>query len=203
MTIRKLMLCGAAGTLLVATPVLAQSIYTHEPTPEERVQTNELNTQAADQAHQDADAFVQAQYSYDSDRDRYERSLNDYRQNRDAYDRSRARYDDQRAVYDRDRQQRWHSFVDYGRFRGIYRFHSEDMVGMTVSTGSGERLGRIRDVSFSRDGRVDRVAISVGYHRTAWVYADDVRYDPATRAFYIDLSRDQVWRLSRMREFGT
>ena len=74
---------------------------------------------------------------------------------------------------------------------------------MTISTRSGERLGRIRDVSFTRDGRVDRIAVSVGFHRTAWVYADDVRYDPVTRTFFIDLSRDQVWRLSRMREFGT
>jgi hypothetical protein len=203
MTIRNLMLCGAAGVMLAATPVLAQSIYTHEPTPEERVQTNALNTQSANQAHADTDAFVQAQYSYDSDRDRYERSLNDYRANSDAYARDRSRYDDQRNAYDRDRAQRWHAFTNFGRLRAIYRFHSEDMVGLTVSTGSGERLGRIRDVSFTSDGRVDRVAISVGYHRTAWVYADDVRYDPYAHAFLIDLSRDQVWRLSRMREYGT
>lgn len=203
MTIRKLMLGGAASMLLVASPVLAQSIYTHEPTPEERVQTNNLNTEAADQAHSTTDAFIQARDNYDADRDRYERSLNDYRANRDAYDRDRTRYDDQRYLYDRNRQQRWHSFADYSRFRGVYRFHSEDMVGLTVSTGSGERLGRIRDVAFAPDGRVARIAIGIGYHRTAWVYADDVRYDPVTRAFYIDLSRDQVWRLSRMREFGT
>ena len=60
MTVRKLMLGGAAGIMLVATPVLAQSIYTHEPTPEERVQTNNLNTEAADQAKSDSDAFIQA-----------------------------------------------------------------------------------------------------------------------------------------------
>lgn len=203
MTIRKLMLCGAAGVVLAATPVLAQSIYSHEPTPEERVQTDALNTESANQARADTDAFIQAQYSYESDRDRYERSLNDYRASRDAYDRDRSRYDDQRSTYDRDRQQRWHAFANFGRLRGIYRFHSDDMVGLTVSTRFGERLGRIRDVSFTRDGRVDRIAISVGWHRTAWVYADDVRFDPVTHEFLVDLSRDQVWRLSRMREFGT
>lgn len=203
MIIRKLMLGGAAATLLAAAPVLAQSIYTHEPTPEERVQTNALNTEAADQAHSSNDAFQRAQYSYESDRDRYERSLDDYRANRDNYDRARDRYEDQRALYDRDRQQRWHSFVHYGRFRGIYRFHSEDLVGLTVSTNAGERLGRIRDVDFASDGQVNRIAIAVAPRRTAWVYADDVRYDPVRREFLIDLSRDQVWRLSRMREFGT
>lgn len=203
MTIRKLMLGGAAATLLAAAPALAQSIYTHEPTPEERVQTNALNTDAADQARSNNDAFQQAQYSYDSDRDRYERSLDDYRANRDSYDRERDNYEDQRALYDRDRQQRWHAFVNYGRYRAIYRFHSEDLVGLTVSTRTGEELGRIRDVNFASDGRVNRIAISISPRRTAWVYADDVRYDPVSREFLIDLSRDQVWRLSRMREFGT
>jgi sporulation protein YlmC with PRC-barrel domain len=189
--------------MLVASPVLAQSIYTHEPTPEERVQTNNLNTEAADQAKSDTDAFIQARDNYDADRDRYERSLDDYRANRDSYDRQRDNYEDQRALYDRDRQQRWRGFENYGRYRAIYRFHSEDMVGLTVYARDGERLGRIRDVNFAPDGRVNRIAISTGWHRTAWVYADDVRYDPVTHEFLIDLSRDQVWRLSRMREFGT
>jgi len=203
MTVRKLLLGCAGSVMLVATPVLAQSIYTHEPTPEERVQTNNLNTEAADQAKSDTDAFVQAKDNYDADRDRYERSLEDYRANRDSYDRQRDRYEDQRALYDRDRQQRWRAFGHYDRYRAIYRFHSEDMVGLTVYARDGGRLGEIRDVSFTPDGRVNRLAISTGWHRTAWVYADDVRYDPVTHEYLIDLSRDQVWRLSRMREFGT
>src|SRR5690242_21785937 len=95
MTVRKLLLGCAGSVMLVATPVLAQSIYTHEPTPEERVQTNNLNTEAADQAKSDSDAFIQARDNYDADRDRYERSLEDYRANQDSYDRQRDRYEDQ------------------------------------------------------------------------------------------------------------
>jgi len=195
MKLRNLMLGGAALVMLSAAPVSAQSIYTHEPTPEERVQTNNLNTDAAARAHADADASVLAQTDFDADRDRYERSLDDYRANRNAYENDRANYEAQRIAFDRDRTFRWRHFNHYDRFNVVYRFGNDELVGLTVMSPYGERIGRIRDVDFTPAGRVNRVAIAIGY-RTVWIYADDIRYDPYSRMAMVDLSRDQVYRLS-------
>lgn len=196
MKLRNLMLGGAACVMLSAAPVFAQSIYTHEPTPEERVQTNNLNTDAAARAHADADSAALAQSDFDADRDRYERSLQDYRANRAAYDNDRANYEVLRAGFDRDRAWRWRHFSHFDRFNVVYRFDSDELIGLTVVSPSGEHIGRIRDVDFSPSGRVNRVAIRMGYDRTVWIYADDIRYDPYTRMAMVDLSRDQIYRLT-------
>lgn len=195
MKLRNLMLGGAACVMLSA-PVYAQSIYTHEPTPEERVQTNNLNTDAAARAHYDADSAANAQSDFDADRERYERSLQDYRANRAAYDNERANYEVLRTAYDRDRVWRWRHFAHYNRFNVVYRFDSDELIGLTVVSPSGEHIGRIRDVDFTPSGRVNRVAIRMGYNRTVWIYADDIRYDPYTRMAMVDLSRDQIYRLT-------
>ncbi len=208
MHFRTLMLTGAAGLLLVAAPAFAQSNnadsnYNQNSTPAERAQTNALNTDAADRARDAGDASAAARDNYDAQRAAYERSLNDYGMRKAAYDNDRARYDDLRHDYDRDRAQRWSAFPHRERFHDVLSLRADDLVGLTVSTRAGDRVGRIRDVKFASNGRVDRIAIDVGARRTAWVYADDVRYDPETRAILIDLSRDQVDRLARMRQFGS
>jgi sporulation protein YlmC with PRC-barrel domain len=202
MKLRNLMLGGAACVMLSA-PVFAQSIYTHEPTPEERVQTNNLNTQAAARARADADSSVLAQSDFNADRDRYERSLQDYRASRDAYDNDRANYEVQRAAFDRDRAWRWRHFAHFDRFNVVYRFDSDELIGLSVMSPYGERIGRIRDVDFTPSGRVNRVAIRMGYNRTVWIYADDIRYDPYSRMAMIDLSRDQIYRLSVSSAYGS
>ena len=203
MKLRNLMLGGAASVMLSAAPVYAQSIYTHEPTPEERVQTNNLNTDAAARAHADADASALAQSDFDADRDRYERSLQDYRANRAAYENDRANYEVLRAGFERDRAWRWRHFAHSSRFNVVYRFADDELLGLSVMSPSGERVGRIHDVDFTPSGRVNRVAIRMSANRTAWVYADDIRYDPYSRMAMVDLSRDQVYRLSVSGEFGS
>ncbi|MGZ5998652.1 MAG: PRC-barrel domain-containing protein [Rhizomicrobium sp.] len=208
MHFRTLMLSGAAGLLLVGAPAFAQSNnadsnYNQNSTPAERAQTNELNTGAATRARDAGDANAAARDEYDAQRAAYERSLNDYGMRKAAYDNERARYDDLRHDYDRDRAQRWSAFPHRERFHDVLSLHADDLVGLTVSTRTGDRIGRIRDVHFASNGRVDRIAIDVGARRTAWVYADDVRYNPEARAILIDLSRDQVDRLARMRQFGS
>jgi hypothetical protein len=202
MKLRNFML-GSAACVMLAAPVYAQSIYTHEPTPEERVQTNNLNTDAAARAHADADSDALAQSDYDANRERYERSLIDYGADRDAYDNDRANYEMQRAGFERDRAWRWRHFAHFDRFNVVYRFDNDELIGLTVMSPYGERIGRIRDVDFTPSGRVNRVAIRMGYGRTAWIYADDIRYDPYTRMAMVDLSRDQVYRLTVAGQYGS
>ena len=205
MTIRTLSLGSAAmvGLLLVVAPALAESAYTHDSTPAERVQTNSLNTDAADRARSDTATNTTAKDEYDAARAAYERSLNNYDARKAAYENDRARYEAERHDYARDRLQRWSTFHDRDRYRDVLSFHSADLVGMMVSTHDGIHIGRIRDVNFSSSGQVNRIAIEVRDHRVAWVYADDVRYDPQIHAILIDLSSDQVDILAQMRQPGT
>ncbi len=205
MTLRTLSLGSAAmiGLLLAGSPAVADGNYSHNSTPAERVQTNDLNTNAADRARSDTNVNTAAQDDYDAARAAYELSLNNYNVRRTAYENDRARYEAQRNDFDRDRMQRWSTFRYHDRYHDIISLHSTDLVGMTVTTLNGDRIGRIRAVDFTRDGRVNRIAIGVRYGRVAWLYADDVRYDPQSRVILIDLSRDQVERLSRMRQFGS
>ena len=202
MTFKTFILGGAAVAALIAlaSPSFAES---KDSTPVERAQTNVLNSNAAIQARSDTGANVAAQDEYDAARAAYERSLNNYDARKAAYENDRARYEAQRHDYDRDRTARWGAFDHYDRYREVLSLHSADLVGLNVSTMGGRRIGRIRDVDYSSDGHVYPIAIDVGYHRIAWLYADDVRYDPDNRAVLIDLSRDQVDGLIRMRSPGS
>jgi sporulation protein YlmC with PRC-barrel domain len=205
MTLRTLSLGGAAAVclLLAAAPAFADGNYGRDSTPAERIQTNALNTDAADRASSNTAATAAALDEYDAARAAYEINLNNYDVRKAAYDNDRASYEYRRHDYERDRARRWSAFHDRDRYHEILSLRSSDLVGMTVSTRSGERIGRIRDVDFASDGRVNRIAIAIRYHRVAWLYADDVRYDPYSRAILIDLSRSQLERLARMRQPGS
>jgi hypothetical protein len=203
MKIRTLGLGSAAlaGFLLVA-PALASGT-SPDSSPAERAQTDQLNTDAANRAHSDTDANSAAQSDYDAARAAYESNLNDYDARKATYDDDRAGYEARRHDYERYRDQRWGAFRDHDGYHELASLRSSDLVGQLVSTRGGEHIGRIRDVDYSADGRVNRIAIAVRYNRVAWLYADDVRYDPKSRAILIDLSRDQVDRLARMRQPGS
>ena len=198
MKLRSLTLGSAAlaGTLLFAGASVADpnDYYNTNPTPNERAQTDQLNGNAAANAHGDADANDAAHNNYNAAR-------SDYDRNRDAYDAQRAAYERDRARYNRENAgyaHRWNAFYGYSRFRDVMAMPSRDLIGLTVSTRGGNRVGRIRDVDTNNYGRITRVAIGVGGGNTAWVDADDLRYDPGTRAVLTDLTRDQVNGMAHM-----
>ena len=193
---------AVAGLLLVAAPTLASST-SPASSPAERAQTNDLNSDAANRARSDSAANAAAQSDYDAARAAYELNLNNYDARKTTYDNDRARYDAQRADYERNRAQRWDAFRYHDRYHEVASLHSADLVGKMVSTRSGENIGRISDVDFAPDGRVNRVAISMRHNRVAWLYADDVRYDPQSHAIFINLSSDQIERLAQMHQLGS
>jgi len=186
MTFRATALTGAAlaAILMVGAPASAQrSPYTTNPTPEERAQTNQLNTGAANQA------------DYNAARDDYNAKLNAYDAQRAAYDRDRSRYLRDRFGYAR----RWRVFYGYTRFQDLSRFSESRLIGLQVSTRGGGFVGRVRDVDTNSYGRVIRIAVATSRDRVAWVDADDLRYDPAARIIMTDLSRGQIDDMARMR----
>ncbi|HUO88778.1 MAG TPA: PRC-barrel domain-containing protein [Rhizomicrobium sp.] len=196
MNLHTSMLGGAAGVVMLAGSALAQdSYYDTNPTPEERAQTERLNTDAANRAQSAVDSSAAANASYHAELDAYER-------NRAAYDAERAAYERERAGYEANRggyAHRWETFYGYSRFHSVDRMRSGALLGLAVSTRGGSRVGRIRDVDVGDDGRISRVSVSVGAGRTAWIDVDDLRYDPAARVVLTDLSRGQIDDMARMR----
>jgi len=201
MTIRATVLTGAAlaALLMIGGAASAQrSPYSTNPTPAERAQTDQLNSNAADSARGDADAIDNTNAAnradYDRARQDYENRLDAYDAQRAAYSRDRARYLDDRSAYAR----RWTVFYGYTRFRDISGFSEPRLMGLQVSTRGGGFVGRVRDVDTNSYGRVIRVAVSIGRDRVAWIDADDLRYDPATGMVMTDLSRGQIDDMARM-----
>ncbi|HXC54359.1 MAG TPA: PRC-barrel domain-containing protein [Rhizomicrobium sp.] len=190
MKLRTLTLGGVAiaGLLLAASPSLAQqSVYDTNPTPAERQQTDQLNNDAANQAHGNADANAAANSQYNA-------ANADYEAKQQAYERDRARFRADSAAY----AHRWDAFYGHDQFRDVLAMPSSDLIGLSVDTRGGNRVGRIRDVDTNGAGGVTRIAIGTGGGRIAWVDADDIRYDPDTRAVLVDLTRDQIDGLSHV-----
>ncbi len=193
-----------AGTLLLSGAAFAEpnDYYNTNPTPQERQQTDQLNGAAADQARGDADRNAANQSNYDAARADYDRNRADYDRNRAGYDAQRAAYERDRARYDRDHggyAHRWDAFYGHDRFHDVFGMPSRDLVGLTVTTRGGNRIGRVRDVSTDGSGRVTRISVSVGGGNRAWLDADDLRFDPESRALMTDLTRDQVNDMAHMR----
>ena len=203
MKLRTLMLCTAVGTLFLAGPLAAapSDPYNTNPTPQERAQTDQLNSAAANRAHGDADADAAARANHDADVDSFNRD-------NDRANADRARYENDRARYARDRDgyearngndaRRWDAFFGYSRFRDVTAMQSRDLMGLRVSTRDGGRIGVIADVDANRYGRITRVAIRIGGGNMAWVDTNDLRFDPRTRVVYTTLSRDDVGGMAHM-----
>jgi hypothetical protein len=192
-----------AGTLLLAGSAFAeQNYYNTNPTPQERQQTDQLNGAAANQARGDADSNAADQNTYNADRARYDNDRANYDRDRATADAQRAAYLRDRARYDRDHggyAHRWDAFYGHDRFRDVFAMPTTDLVGLTVTTRGGNRVGRVRDVDTDPSGRVSRISVSIGGGNRAWIDSDDLRFDPGSRALMTDLTRDQVNGMAHMR----
>lgn len=203
MKLRTMMLCTAVGTLFLAGPLAAapSDPYNTNPTPQERIQTDQLNGAAANRAHSDADADAAARANHDADVDAFNRDNDRVNADRARYERDRSRYERDRDGYEARNgdARRWNAFFGYGRFRDVTAMQSRDLMGLKVSTRDGRRIGVIGDVDTNRYGRITRVAIRIGGGSMAWVDTDDLRFDPRANVVYTVLSRDDVSGMAHMR----
>jgi hypothetical protein len=116
MTMRKYLVCGAAGFVLAAaavTPGLAQ--YSRQSTPAERAETSQLNRDGVSGRVVEPTASAQADYNaarsdYEAAQQRYQQQLDDYNarqrayeDQRDNFNRRADRYEDRQDAY-RDQQ---------------------------------------------------------------------------------------------------
>ena len=197
---------AVAAALLFAAPAFAQQgPYDTNPTPGEKAQTNQLNSNAAANAQGDADtngsdaAAPVAPNANDADyaakKADYDRKMEDYNAQRARYEHDSDRYRAERSAY----AHHWDVFFGYRGFRDVSGLSSSELIGQPVSARGGARIGRIRAVDADSMDRIARVEVSTGEGRAAWIDADDLRFDPASRAVYTDLTRDQVDDMSHPR----
>ena len=194
MKFRSLMLATAGALLLVSPAMAQQDRYNTNPTPAEQAATDRLNADAAARAQGNADADAANRDNYNANRAQFERDSN-------AANADRARYERDRARYDADRSgngHRWDAFYGHDRFRDMLNVPARDLMGLDVNTRTGNRIGRIRDVDSSDHGRITRVRVEIGRHRSAWIDAVDLRFDPNQRTVLTDLTRDQVDGMANM-----
>jgi len=199
MTFRNLMLSGASALVLTFGAAMAQGDdpYTHNPTPQERAQTQSLNTQQANdaQATSEEAATVRAQNA--QAQAQYQREQQDYRADvqaqHDAYADARGDYNESVS----HPHAWWHDRYMHASLRHVYGARRAELIDLRVTREDGTRLGRIRDLRRGSDGRIHLVKIELRDGEMAWVRARDLRYDPVERLVFTDLTASEMYQVAR------
>ena len=201
MTLRRLALGSTAalliGTVSATADPAAGNPYTQNPTPQERAQTQQLNTRASDEAQQSTTA-VQTQN--DANQVQYQQQQDQYQDDQARYQAQKDRYLDERAEYNFDRSHPyawWHERYGRATLNRFYDIPRTELIDMRVIRDDGFVLGRIRDVDRAPDGRVTAVRIGFRNAGSVWVKARNLRYDPDDRIVFTDLSYPEIRVLER------
>ena len=203
MKLKTLALSSASALLFALTTTTAfadpaaGNPYTQNPTPEERAQTQQLNSQAATDAQQSIDA---AQAQSDADQSAYQEQQQQYQDNQARYQAQKDRYLDERAEYNFDRSHPyawWHDRYERATLNHFYDIPRAELIDLRVMRDDGFTLGRIREVDRHPDGRVEAVRIVFRNGDSVWVKAHNLRYDIDDHLVFTDLSYPQIRELER------
>jgi hypothetical protein len=206
MKLRTLALSGASallfalGTASVLADPEAGNPYTQNPTPQERAQTNQLNTQSSDEAATPAQPSATDQAQYQDQQSQYQDQMEHYQNSRDRYEAQKDRYLDERAEYNYDRSHPyawWHERYERATLNHFYDIPRAELIDLRVMRDDGFTLGRIREVDRRPDGRVAAVRIAFRNGDSAWVRARDLRYDVYDRIVFTDLTYPEIRELER------
>ena len=201
MKFRNLALSSAAVLALTVAGAWAEGNdpYTHNSTPAEQAQTQDLNSQAQGQATSDTDADAAAQQQYQDQQQQYQAEQQHYQDAKAHYNAQQDLYAAQQAeYYDRSHPHAWwHERYDSATLNHFYDVPRAELIGLRVIREDGFTAGRISDVDRNPDGRVAAVRISLRNGDFAWVKARDLRYDPEDRIVFTDLSIVELRALAR------
>jgi hypothetical protein len=207
---RKLsLLCGAAvlgvaGSLALTTAGFAQTTtddkdsgryYDTNPTPQEQAQTNTLNTtQAQDDGTVQSttsapEPGTTADAQYQAQQQQYQQQQQQYQDQKDHYHTQLMHYE-----YDRTHPRDWWSTsYDRATLDDFYHVDRGDLIGREVDERDGLMIGEVRDIERAPDGRVARVEIALHDNRSAWIHADNLRYDAIDHTFFTDVPADTLY----------
>lgn len=210
MMIRTLALSGAAvAGLTLYGAAFAQDIgMTHNSTPAEKAQTQDLNAGQQQDAASSAATDTAAMDEYQEKLQTFERRQQTYHQQRAQYDNEKARYDANHAVWrHRYDTAHWGERSYYGVSYGdshLVRLSTladpEHQLAFALVVGpEGNWIGKINDVDSKWDGHPDRVQIAISDTRAVWVDPSDLRYDLDEHIVITKLTRDQLGRMPNSR----
>jgi hypothetical protein len=203
MKLKSLALCGASiafvtlGTTASIADPAAGDPYTQNPTPQERAQTQQLNSRASDDAVQSTSAV---QDQNDANQAQYDAQQQQYQNDQDRYEAQKDRYLDQRAEYEYDRSHPyawWHDRYTAATLNHFYDIPRTELIDLRVMREDGYTVGRIREIDRHGDGRVSAVRVVFRDGESAWVKARDLRYDPDDRIVFTNLSVIELHDLAR------
>jgi hypothetical protein len=200
MTLKSLALSSAAVLALSFGAAQAgDDPYTHNSTPAEQAQTQDLNAQAQGQATSDNDSDQAAQQQYQDQQQQYQSQQQQYQNDQSRYQAQQDVYAAQQAeYYDRSHPYAWwHDRYTAATLNHFYDVPRAELIGLRVIREDGFTAGRISEVDKNPDGRVDSVKISLRNGDFAWVKARDLRYDPADRIVFTDLSIQEIRSMAR------
>jgi len=184
----------AFSSFLVVSPVFGQArgervdaggMPTTHSTPEEQVQTAQINKQAAaDSAANNAQAnandaqyqaqqqqYQQQQQQYQDQLQRNQSQQQQYRDRTAAYEGLRTRYAAERAAYHRG------IWPDHEKWVIVER--SDVLVGERVQLLSGDRVGTVIDMAHAPSGAVEALLVRLDSDKIVWIDATDIRYNRA------------------------
>jgi hypothetical protein len=200
-----------AGALLIASPAFGQTgddpnypnnYYRTNPTPEERAQTGQLNSQQAQDEGTSASGQtgVEVQQQNDAAQQRYRQQMDQYQAQREQYENEKDRYHARLAHYYYDRRypsEWWRGHYTSASLDGFYRLPRRDLLGREVAERDGLVVGHIMDVDRYPDGHIARVEVSIDGGRVAWLDSANLRYDAAERILFTDIPADDLYERSQ------
>lgn len=215
MKTRNLIMGGVAALALAgsfAAPGFAQ--YSGNPpqvsTPEEKAQTQQLNTRAQEGTTASPAALNGQGGDVNAPSAENQARQEQYQNQQAQYEQDRARYEAQRRHYERNihryDEARYH-FTDYPHAYP-YRYEdahltrlyliaepSQQLANAPVEGPDGNWVGRVRNVEVGMDGRPRRVEVALNRRVSVWVSPGDLRFDPVNKIVYTNLSRADLWDL--------
>jgi hypothetical protein len=198
MALRHFALSSATAFAFAAfagTSFAQQSHFTTDSTPEERAQTGALNSkQAIDNGTtEDGQPGSVADAQYNAQLVQYQAQLNQYKGQKAQYQNRLQRYE-----YDRSHPDSWwRARYDHATLGSFYAVPRHNLIGKEVDERDGLRLGHIRDVERTADGRVERVDVALNFNRATWIEAENLRYDSTVQVMFTDVSADELYDSSR------
>ena len=191
-----------------AAPGFAQ--YSGNPpqvsTPQEKAQTQQLNTQAQGGTTASPAALNGQGGDVNAPSAENQARQAQYEDQQAQYEQDRARYEAQRRHYERNihryDEARYH-FTDYPH-RFAYHYDnlrpldtlpepSEQLANAPIEDRDGVWVGRIRSVVTGVDGRPIRVEVALNHRVSVWVNPGSLRFDPEEKIAFTDLTRADFW----------
>jgi hypothetical protein len=218
MNIRKLLL-GSAAALVIAAPAIAfaTEMGPNGPqvsTPAEKAQTQSLNNAQQNGSYVDPNVangqatqanpvpaeLTSGAASNTANADaQYQAQQQDYRNKSADYDAQMNAYEHQRAAYEWQRRHPetwWHDRYSHASYNDFYVLDRPALIDVAVTDRDGYMVGHVSDVDRDSMGHIQRVQITLGNGRLAWIPGRDMRYYRADRTLMIDLTPRQIWERS-------